>query len=76
MSMIRKLATAFQSGRTLTTSDIKKLGLRNPTASVNQLRNEGYCIYTNADGYRLGTPTKRMVAIANMVLGSAAFKRV
>lgn len=74
--MIRKLASAFQTGRTLTASDIQKLGLRNPTASVNQLRNQGYCIYTNANGYRLGTPTKRMVALASRVFGSELFTKV
>lgn len=76
MSMIRKLAKEFQSGRTLTTKDIQKLGLRNATASVNQLRNEGFCIYTNANGYRLGTPTKTMVAMVSRIFGSEAFKRV
>ena len=43
----------------------------NPSATINELRNEGNAIYLNtrinASGdkvafYRLGTPTKRMVA--------------
>jgi hypothetical protein len=46
-------------------------GVANPSATINDLRNEGHAIYfntrTNANGekvsfYRLGSPTKRMVA--------------
>jgi hypothetical protein len=46
-------------------------GVGNPSATINELRNEGHAIYLNtrinSNGkkvsfYRLGTPTKRMVA--------------
>jgi hypothetical protein len=46
-------------------------GVANPSALINDLRNEGHAIYLNTrintSGekvafYRLGTPTKRMVA--------------
>ena len=46
-------------------------GVANPSATINELRNDGYAIYlntrSNASGekvsfYRLGKPTKRMVA--------------
>jgi hypothetical protein len=46
-------------------------GVANPSATINELRNEGQAIYLNsrinANGdkvsfYRLGSPTKRMVA--------------
>jgi hypothetical protein len=46
-------------------------GIANPSATINELRNEGHAIYLNsrinANGdkvsfYRLGSPTKRMVA--------------
>jgi hypothetical protein len=45
-------------------------GVANPSALINDLRNEGHAIYLNSrvvNGekvafYRLGTPTKRMVA--------------
>jgi len=46
-------------------------GVANPSATINELRNEGHAIYLNTrinrNGdkvvfYRLGTPTKRMVA--------------
>ena len=57
---------------TLTSNKMQNIfGVANPSALINELRNEGYAIYHNsrvkADGdkvfyYRLGTPTKRMVA--------------
>ena len=46
-------------------------GVANPSATVNELRNEGHAIYLNSrintngekvSFYRLGTPTKRIVA--------------
>ena len=46
-------------------------GVANPSATINELRNEGYSIYLNTRNtqsgtkvsfYRLGTPTKRVVA--------------
>jgi hypothetical protein len=57
---------------TLTSARMQSLfGVRNPSATINELRNEGHAIYLNtrvtSSGekvafYRLGTPTKRMVA--------------
>jgi len=57
---------------TLTPNKMQSLfGVANPSATINELRNEGHAIYlntrTNANGtkvsfYRLGQPTKRIVA--------------
>jgi hypothetical protein len=57
---------------TLTANKMQSLyGVANPSATINELRNEGHAIYlntrTNTNGdkvsfYRLGTPTKRVVA--------------
>jgi len=57
---------------TLTVAKMQSVfGIANPSATINELRNEGHAIYhnsrINAQGdkvffYRLGTPTKRMVA--------------
>ena len=57
---------------TLTTAQAQaKFGIQNVGARINELREDGHAIYLNqrtlADGrkvqfYRLGTPTKRMVA--------------
>lgn len=54
-------------------------GVANPSATINDLRNEGHAIYlntrVNSNGekvafYRLGTPTKRMVAAGIAALRS------
>ena len=57
---------------TLTANKMQSVfGVANPSATINELRNEGHSIYLNsrinAHGekvsfYRLGTPTKRVVA--------------
>ena len=57
---------------TLTAQKMQSVfGIANPSATINELRNEGHAIYlnsrVNANGekvsfYRLGTPTKRIVA--------------
>jgi hypothetical protein len=57
---------------TLTVAKMQSVfGIANPSATINELRNEGHAIYLNtrinANGdkvsfYRLGQPTKRLVA--------------
>jgi hypothetical protein len=57
---------------TLTAAKMQSVfGIANPSATINELRNEGYSIYLNTRNtqsgtkvsfYRLGTPTKRVVA--------------
>jgi len=48
-----------------------QFGIANPSATINDLRNDGHAIYLNSrintsgekvSFYRLGTPTKRVVA--------------
>ncbi len=77
MTMTNKLLTVLQTGKTVSATEITKwTGLKNPGEAVRQLRAQGHCIYTNKNGYRLGTPTKRMVAfVANYAGGSAFDKR-
>ena len=60
------------SYNTLTAQKMQSVfGVANPSATVNELRSEGHAIYLNtrinSNGekvafYRLGTPTKRVVA--------------
>jgi len=57
---------------TLTAAKMQSVfGVANPSATINELRNEGNAIYLNSrintsgekvSFYRLGKPTKRMVA--------------
>ena len=68
---------------TLTVAQAKsRFGISNVGARIEELRAEGHCIYTNkktlSDGrtityYRLGKPTREMVAMAHAVLGGQAF---
>jgi len=59
-----------------------RFGISNVGARIEELRAEGHCIYTNKkklnDGrtitfYRLGKPTREMIAMAHAVLGGQAF---
>lgn len=48
---------------------------------ISELRSEGHAIYTNTTkngkvAYRLGTPSRRMVAAAYASMGSDAFTRM
>jgi hypothetical protein len=57
---------------TLTPNKMQSLyGIANPSATINELRNDGHAIYLNSrinsngdkiSFYRLGAPTKRVVA--------------
>lgn len=68
------------SYNTLTAQKMQSMfGVANPSATINELRNEGNAIYlnsrVNANGekvsfYRLGTPTKRMIAAGIAALRS------
>lgn len=64
---------------TLTANKMQSIfGVANPSATINELRNEGHAIYLNSrvvngekvSFYRLGTPTKRMVAAGISALRS------
>jgi len=68
------------SYNTLTAQKMQSVfGVANPSATINELRNEGHAIYSNtrvnSNGekvsfYRLGTPTKRMIAAGIAALRS------
>ena len=59
-------------------------GIANPARHVQYLREQGYCVYSNptklsngtvATKYRIGTPSRRIIALANMLAGAQAFTR-
>ena len=68
---------------TLTSAQARaRFGITNVGARIEELRSEGHCIYTNKktleDGrrityYKLGKPTKAMIAAAHAALGAEAF---
>ena len=85
MSKQAKLLNYLSSGAEVTARQISgSFGLSNPHDAIYQLRNQGHCIYANKaklhDGtettkYRLGKPSKRMIALANRVAGASIFAR-
>lgn len=85
MSKQGKLLKYLQSGAAVTSKQIAgSFGLKNPGRAIHALREQGHCIYSNASTlsngtvttkYRIGTPTRRMVAVANAVLGASVFTR-
>lgn len=85
MSKQAKLLAAFEAGNTFTAKQISaSFGLKDPVASIRNLRDQGHCIYGNSsklyDGtetikYRLGKPTRSMVALASHLIGAQAFAR-
>lgn len=84
MSLQSKVLNVLRSGKNFSASAIAKQ-LRTTDASVgariSELRSQGHAIYSNVGKngntvYRLGTPSRRMVALAFATLGSTAFARV
>jgi len=85
MSKQAKLLNYLSTGAEVTARQISgSFGLSNPHDAIYQLRNQGHCIYSNktklSDGtetikYRIGRPSKRMVALANRVAGATVFTR-
>lgn len=85
MSKQAKLLNYLTTGAEVTARQIAgSFGLKNPHDAIHQLRNQGHCIYSNkatlSDGtettkYRIGKPSKRMIAIANRVVGASVFSR-
>jgi predicted transcriptional regulator len=85
MSKQAKLLNYLSTGAEVTARQIAgSFGLKNPHDAIHQLRNQGHCVYSNkatlADGtettkYRIGKPSRKMVAIANSVMGSTVFSR-
>jgi hypothetical protein len=83
MSKQAKLLSYLSTGAEVTARQIAgSFGLKNPHDAIFQLRSQGHCIYANraklADGtattkYKIGKPSKRMVRIANAILGASAF---
>ncbi len=72
MTKSGKLLAALQAGEKLTAAQITaRFGIKNPRATVSDLRFSGYAIYANqhkdtkgreTTKYRLGTPSKRLIA--------------
>jgi len=78
-----QVLSALKNGEQLTANQIAaRYNLGNPHEVIRSLREKGYAIYlnerTNSKGeitqkYRLGTPSRKMVATAYAVFGNEAF---
>lgn len=84
MSKQQVLLNHLQKGKEFTAKQIKSsFGIAHPASAIRDLREQGYCVYSNAavvNGsevvkYRIGKPTRKMVALANAVLGAQVFTR-
>ena len=74
MTTSAKVLRALQNGKSLTTTQVAKLGAANPTALISALRRRGYAIYRNsrvgkANTFRLGTPTRSIIAAGISAVG-------
>jgi Helix-turn-helix domain len=78
----QRVLEALKTGEELTAKQISsRFGIANPSAAVHTLRSKGYPIYLNArktqtgvtNKYRLGTPTRAMIAAGYKALGAEAF---
>lgn len=82
MTKQKQLLEALQKGEELTAKQIAhRFGIANPTATVSNLRFEGFAVYankrTNNRGdtftkYRLGRPSREVVAAGYRALSMAA----
>lgn len=77
MNQKQTVLNYLSNGNELTVARAKNAGIGNVHEVVRQLREEGNAIYLNSRGntafYRLGTPSKKMVAAAYRRLGAAVF---
>lgn len=60
MNVRNDILDVLYSGNTVSTETLRqKTGVVNVAARVLELRNSGYSIYTNRNGYRLGRASAR-----------------
>lgn len=78
-----RILNFLKTGRDITTKQARsRFGITNVSARISELRQAGYAIYlnqkTSSNGrsfnvYRLGKPSRQMVAIANLVMSEPSF---
>lgn len=79
MSNTKNLLSYLESGNDISANEITRyFGLNDPRGAVRNLRNQGYCVYSNvkSDGtvrYRIGKPTKAMISAVYKTAGSSVY---
>jgi hypothetical protein len=72
-----KVFSALQSGKSLTASQARKMGVGNLSAEVSRIRQNGFAVYTNSrkagngvqvTEYVLGKPSRKIVALGYKAL--------
>lgn len=84
LSASARLLKYLQSGRDITAAQARqRFGISNISARISELRQAGFAIYLNEKttkqgytikAYRLGSPTRTMVAVANLVMGDPSLR--
>ena len=71
-----RFLAALQKGRNISVSQaMSRFDFESPGAvssAVRNLRSEGFAIYENNGSYRIGTPSRAIVAAGYEVLGASA----
>jgi hypothetical protein len=85
MSKQDLLLKHLSAGKEFTAKQISaSFGIVHPASTIRNLREQGYCVYSNtatlsngsvATKYRLGKPSRRIVALAAKIAGADAFTR-
>lgn len=76
MTKTEKLLNALESGARLTSRQIAaRFGLKNPTAAITALRQDGYSIFfnrrkTKESYYKMGRPTRELIAAGYRALAN------
>lgn len=76
MTKTEKLLNAFERGARLTSRQItSRFGLKNPTAAITALRQDGYSIYfnrckTKESYFKMGRPSRKVVAAGYRALAN------
>jgi len=83
MTNTARVLTALMTGEELTAKQISaRFGIANARATISALRSEGYAIYLNerkdtkgrvTNKYRLGKPTRKIIAAGYKALGAEAY---
>jgi hypothetical protein len=79
ISKTQKVLNLLNSGAEITWKTLRqKFDLRSPTSMIGKLRNQGVMIYTNKTSngvsYRVGTPSKAIIAAGQRALfGNTAY---
>lgn len=84
MTQKERVVKSFRDGNEFTAKQLaSQFKVGSPTKLISELRQDGYAIYLNkrvdtkgrvTHKYRLGTPTRRMVAIAARQFGAQVFQ--